>query len=83
MHCSGDAGFRPWAQWSPCSATCGEKSIKRRQRICIGECEGETLDKQKCDVLPCPGLFYSLFTFIKIVVIQSLSFPEVFSPSTC
>lgn len=49
--------FSEWSTWSSCSATCGFKSYKMRNRTCLrpaaGSCSEGLEEKIKCDVKPC------------------------------
>ena len=50
--------YTQWADWSPCSATCGEFSERTRARECKnsfnGPCEGAAAEREKCALSPCP-----------------------------
>ncbi len=42
-----------WLQWSPCSVTCGAKSVQQRLRFC-GDYRSPEMEHRKCAINPCP-----------------------------
>lgn len=42
-----------WSDWSPCSVTCGW-GIRKRYRSCLsGNCKGDSVQEEPCEVAPC------------------------------
>lgn len=57
-----DGGWSSWGHWSECSATCGDLSVRKRDRLCNNPipqnggkvCEGQIFDLELCNVTSCP-----------------------------
>lgn len=57
-----DGGWSSWGHWSECSATCGDLSVRKRNRLCNNPipqnggkaCEGQIFELELCNVTSCP-----------------------------
>lgn len=60
--CDVDGGWSSWGHWSECSATCGDLSVRKRNRLCNNPipqnggkaCEGQIFELELCNVTSCP-----------------------------
>nr|XP_020478699.1 properdin-like [Monopterus albus] len=52
--CCEDKGWGLWLSWSPCSVTCGESGVRKRERVCSSPpechlaCNGPSKETQNC-----------------------------------
>lgn len=55
--------WNAWAEWSPCSVTCGAGVITRSRwcRSPYGSCEGEDFEEEKCQLSACPTWNYQYY----------------------
>lgn len=57
-----DGGWSSWGHWSECSATCGDLSVRKRNRLCNNPipqnggkaCKGQIFELELCNVTSCP-----------------------------
>ena len=66
-----DVGFDEWANWSPCTSTCGREAVKIRHRECLDRdaCIGERELRERCQVPPCPSEFHGVIVYFTFFII--------------
>lgn len=63
--CCDVKGWDMWLPWSPCSVTCGEGGVRKRERKCsnppqcYSACSGASTEEEICPTHTCPGNTYN------------------------